>query len=82
MGVLQNMFKDYFNEDDSLSDEEREMQINLIVKKLEKMEDSKLLDIADHVHWGDLQFYSKSKDIVISKKRYERMIALCPELLI
>ncbi len=76
------MFGQYFSDDESLSAEEREMQINKIIEKLKKISDTKLLDIADHVHWGDLQFYSKSKDIVMSKKLYERIIAKCPELLI
>ena len=68
--------------DYSLDAEDRERQIEQIIKKLPTLEDSHILDIADNIYWGAKKFYDPTKEVVLPFDKVKKIMETHPELLI
>ena len=51
-------------------------------KQIRELDDEKFLDVADHVHWGLLQFYKPSLETPIPNKILKKIQEKNPELLV
>jgi len=63
-------------------EEDKQFQIEKIKEKLETLEYEHILDIADNIWWGAKKIYNPSKECIISKDKFERIMKEYPELLI
>jgi hypothetical protein len=76
------MFQHIEYGESNMTQEDREYQIGLIVKKLKEVDDETVLDIADFLHWGTLEFHKASTEVAIPKKLLEKIQKKNPELLV
>jgi hypothetical protein len=65
-----------------VSEEDRTLQLEKIIRELKKLDDEAFLDVADHLHWGVLKFYQPSTHTPIPNKILKRIQEKHPELLI
>ena len=63
-------------------EEDKIEQVRKIQLKLPSLEYEHILDIADNMWWGAKMFYDPSKEMVIPKDKYERIMRSNPELLV
>lgn len=63
-------------------EEDKTEQVRKIQLKLPSLEYEHILDIADNMWWGAKLFYNPSKEKVIPKEMYERIMKSNPELLV
>ena len=76
------MFQHIESGEARLSQEERENQLEKMIMKIKELDDEAFLDIADHIHWGVLQFYKPSVETPIPNKILKKIQEKNPELLL
>lgn len=63
-------------------EEDKQYQISKIKEKLITLEYEHILDIADNIWWGAKKFYDPTREYVLPKDKFEKIMREHPELLV